>query len=115
MILLMIGMPTRLPGEPSSYATTEIPWYSNLKKLDYPGVFALLGASVLLTAPLQLTAEGAFFSSPAIVTLLVLSSVFAVGFLIWQYFASQRSKNIVAEPILSWDLLGNRVFLGVLM
>jgi NhaP-type Na+/H+ or K+/H+ antiporter len=113
--LLMLAMPTRLPREPSSLAAERTPWYRNLRKLDYPGVFALIGASVLLTAALQQAAKGVPFSAPSVVALLALALVFLVAFILWQWLATKRSAKVTAQPILSWDLLSDRIFLGVLL
>lgn len=108
-------MPTRLPQEPSSNAINAKPWYRNLKRLDYPGTFALVGASVLLTAALQQAAKGTPFEAPSVVTLLVLAPIFIVAFIFWEWFSSTGNRSIIAEPILSWELLSDRVFLGVLL
>jgi hypothetical protein len=76
---------------------------------------ALVSASVLLTAALQQAAEGTSFSAASVVVLLVLASVLLVAFLFWQWKASQKQRKSVVQPVLSWDLLSNRVFLGVLL
>ncbi|RDL39059.1 MFS general substrate transporter [Venustampulla echinocandica] len=114
-LLLMLGMPSKLPREPASHAANVKRWYHNLQKLDFPGVFALVGASVLLTAALEQAAAGRSFAAHTIIPLLVLAPIFLLVFLFWQWFSTTRPGQSIADPILSWNLLSDRVFLGVLI
>ncbi|KUJ07889.1 MFS general substrate transporter [Mollisia scopiformis] len=113
-LLLILGMPKKLPREPS-YVFHNNRWFQKLRKLDLPGVLALVGASVLLTAALQQAARGGSFSTPTVASLLALAPIFILVFLFWQWFSTKTQGRFVAEPILAWDLLSNRVFLGVLI
>ncbi len=114
VISLWLGMPTRLAREPSSSNVDEKRW-TKVRSLDYMGVFALIGASVILTAALQEGAQGLSFSSPVVLTLLILVPILLFVFISWQWFLTIRSQKFNISPILSWNVLSNRVFLGVLL
>ncbi|PVH95529.1 MFS general substrate transporter [Periconia macrospinosa] len=119
MILLFLAMPNKLPLEPAAAPLPQDPSgntrprYHNLSQLDIAGVFMILGASVLITASLQQVAEGAPWQSGQVLAPLILSPIFLLAFIGWQWRLTVQDKKII--PLLSWRLLTNRVFLFVLL
>lgn len=118
IVLLWVAMPPILPLEPAfqyakDNAALNLPWYHGLSRIDYFGAFSLLGSAVTLTAALQQAAEGAPFDSPEVLGPLIVAPLLAIAFVVWQWFISNRDS--FADPILHWDLLSNRLFLGMLM
>lgn len=80
-------------------------------RVDFLGAFLVLAASVLVITALQ---EGNLqyeWSSGLIVSFLVISGIFWVTFLVWEWVASRSDWKI--EPMLPWRLTQNRVFMGV--
>lgn len=115
MLLLLVAMPNKLRLEPAARYTGEnvrSQRLSRLMRLDFLGVLSLVGTSVLLTTALQQAAEGYLFSAPEVLTLLVLAAVSLVCFLVWQWFITGDSHNL--DPVLSWHLITNRVFMAAL-
>ncbi|RYP47037.1 hypothetical protein DL768_006832 [Monosporascus sp. mg162] len=115
IVILLFTMPNKLRLEPASHLAESGPYLqrlANLRRLDFLGVFILAGASVLLMTALQQAAEGVSFASPKVLTLLILSPVFLLGFLIWQRFLTADSRK--TDPLFGWNLITNRVFVAML-
>lgn len=112
MILLYFSMPEKLRLEPAaqfigSRACSQR--ISGLSRLDFPGSFMLVAVAALLTTALQQASTGISFTSPDVLTLLVLVPLFLLGFLVWQWYISTNKWNL--DPVLSWNLITNRVFM----
>ncbi|KAF2791121.1 MFS general substrate transporter [Melanomma pulvis-pyrius CBS 109.77] len=118
ILLLFFAMPNKLALEPAAAlrqrnsAGTLLKRYHDIFRLDFLGVFTVLGASVLITAALQQAVKGEPWDSAEVLAPLILALVFLLAFLLWQWRVTSHIKNI--NPILSWKLLTNRVFLSVM-
>ncbi|KAH8885981.1 MFS general substrate transporter [Thozetella sp. PMI_491] len=115
ILLLLFAAPNKLPLEPAARALETdggMRRISRLTRVDFLGTSLLVGAPVLLLTALQQASDGVPFTSPQVLTLLVLSPLFLVVFLVWQWFLSTRSWNI--DPLLSWGIITNRVFMAAL-
>ncbi|KAF2469066.1 MFS multidrug transporter-like protein [Lindgomyces ingoldianus] len=118
IIILLFAMPNRLVLEPAAApplrdsAGTTLKRYHSLFRLDFLGVFTLLGASVFITAALQQAAKGESWESAQVLAPLILAPIFLLAFLLWQWRVTSQDKGI--NPILSWNLLTNRIFLSVM-
>lgn len=104
-------MPNKLQLEPA-VEVTRASRVKHLLRLDFPGVLMFLGATVFLMTALQQAAKGIPYNSPEVLTLLILSPCFLAGFLVWQWLISRVSWKL--DPILSWSLLTNRVFMATI-
>ena len=69
----------------------------------------IVGASALLTAALQQASQGTSFISPQVLVLLILSPLFILGFVAWQWAIDKYLTKL--NPIMSWKLLTNRPFM----
>lgn len=110
MLLLIFAMPNKLRLEPAAKIVQTGHRRGRLARLDYPGVLMFVGATVFLMTALQQAAEGVPYGSPQVVTLLVLAPCFLACFMLWQWFPSRQSHYNL-DPILSWGLLTNRIFM----
>ncbi|KAH8702536.1 major facilitator superfamily domain-containing protein [Talaromyces proteolyticus] len=111
--LLYFAMPDKLRLEPAARLTgagVHLQRISRLRRLDFPGAFMLVGASALLTTALQQASSGNSFDSPKVLVLLILAPLFLAGFLVWQWHVSTGKWNL--EPVFSWGLITNRVFMA---
>lgn len=80
-------------------------------RVDFLGAFLVLAASVFVITALQ---EGNLqyqWSSGLIVSFLVISGIFWVAFLVWEWAVSRSDWKL--EPMLPWRLTQNRIFMGV--
>lgn len=115
-ILLFITMPRRLALEPSGRTTQpgkRLDLLRSLRSLDFPGVLLLLGAPMLLMAALQQAAIGVPWHSPQVLALLILSPFFLAGFVAWERLLTVKPWGM--EPLFSWNLITNRVFIAMLL
>ena len=96
---------------------------NRLKRLDYPGTILFVGAAVFLLTALQQVATGtkaadgsstSEWTSPEVLALLVLAPIFLVAFICWQWCIAKYKWESKLDPILSWDILTNRVFMAAL-
>ncbi|KAF2177057.1 MFS general substrate transporter, partial [Zopfia rhizophila CBS 207.26] len=65
-------------------------------------------------AALQQAAKGISFSSAQVLAPLILGPIFLVAFVLWQRFLTSRLSANSINPLLSWNMLSNRVFLAVM-
>lgn len=119
-ILLVIAMPDHYPNPPpevykshmdSATSTFMRNQRAFFQRVDFLGAFLVLAASMLMIAALQEGNLQYAWSSPLIVSLLVVSACLWLCFLAWEWFSSHRYWKI--EPMLPWRLAKNRIYLGV--
>ncbi|KAK8023701.1 MFS general substrate transporter [Apiospora rasikravindrae] len=111
-VLLFFAMPRKLKLEPAATVAKPGQRMARMARLDYPGLLMFVGATVFLMTALQQAAQGVSYSSPEVLTLLILTPCFLACFLLWQWLLSRRSYNL--DPILSWSLLTNRLFISTI-
>ncbi|KAF7588744.1 hypothetical protein BBP40_005270 [Aspergillus hancockii] len=115
-VLLFVAMPANFPNAPSTQADPS-PYNGTGQKLkavfrraDILGALILLVACSFAIAALQ---EGNYeypWSSGLVISFLVISGLFWILFLLWEWFISKRSLSIYA--MFPWRLAHNRIFLG---
>ncbi|PIG69496.1 efflux pump antibiotic resistance protein [Aspergillus arachidicola] len=115
-ILLLIVLPANFPNAPSTqtassqYKGAGMKIKTFFRRADTLGALALLTASSFTIAALQ---EGNFdyaWSSGLVISFLVISGIFWIAFLLWEWFISKKDLDIYA--MFPWRLAGNRIFLG---
>ncbi|KAI1733353.1 MFS general substrate transporter [Xylaria scruposa] len=114
-IVLFFTMPNKLQLEPAARlreTSSGLRRLDYVRRLDFVGVFLLVGASVLLMTSLHQAAEERTFVSPKVLPLLILSPFFLAAFLAWEWVVTAGSYEM--EPIFPWSLVVNRVFMAML-
>ncbi|UDD55135.1 hypothetical protein AFCA_002778 [Aspergillus flavus] len=115
-VLLLIVLPANFPNAPSAQTASSKYKGAGMKiktffqRADTLGALALLTASSFAIAALQ---EGNFeyaWSSGLVISFLVISGIFWIAFLLWEWFISKKDLDIYA--MFPWRLAGNRIFLG---
>jgi hypothetical protein len=115
-VLLFVAMPANFPNAPSAQAETSA--YNGagqkikavFRRVDMVGALILLVACSFAIAALQ---EGNYeypWSSGLVISFLVISGLFWILFLLWEWFIHKRNLDIYA--MFPWRLTHNRVFLG---
>ncbi|RDL32028.1 uncharacterized protein BP5553_09430 [Venustampulla echinocandica] len=115
LVILFFLLPTTLPAQKHS-ATPLVGniWsLKNLQRIDFIGATLLLGGCVLLVTALQQAADGISFAAAVVLSLLILSGVFWVAFVIWQWFIT--TKRELPEPVFPWRFFSSRVFMGMIL
>ncbi|KAF2752776.1 MFS general substrate transporter [Pseudovirgaria hyperparasitica] len=118
-LMLSFAAPSKLTQEPASRRRSDIPdghskgRTSALRTLDVIGVVTVLGSSILITAALQQAAKGIPFRSAQVIALIVVGGLLSLAFVLWQWLLSSNSRTV--SPLLSWEILTNRIFLGMLV
>ncbi|KAJ5248560.1 hypothetical protein N7468_000011 [Penicillium chermesinum] len=80
-------------------------------RIDYPGFFILLAASVLLIVAIEEAGISFAWSSALVIAFLVVAGVFLLLFLFWQWYLYHIKS--AREPILPWSFLKNRILMGL--
>ncbi|KAB8271195.1 major facilitator superfamily domain-containing protein [Aspergillus minisclerotigenes] len=115
-VLLLIVLPANFPNAPSAQTASSKYKGAGMKiktfyrRADTLGALALLTASSFAIAALQ---EGNFeyaWSSGLVISFLVISGIFWIVFVLWEWFISKKDLDIYA--MFPWRLAGNRIFLG---
>ncbi|KAI0856091.1 MFS multidrug transporter-like protein [Xylaria cubensis] len=114
--LVFMGMPRDFPlqGQAShdQRQSGEVGAKSTLAKLDILGAILLLFAVLSLTSGFEEAGSLFPWNSAYVISLLVLSGVFWVLLLGWEYYVT--SKDSVREPILPWRFVTQR-FIGSIL
>lgn len=112
-ILLLISMPANFPYPEKTKKMSDGQSMRNLGRLDWPGAFLLLGATILLvTALLEGGSEFAWKSGTAI-SLIILSVILFIVFLVNERLVTRESRR--QEPVFPWRFLFNRAWMGTLL
>jgi predicted membrane channel-forming protein YqfA (hemolysin III family) len=118
IIIAVIGLllPSKFPYHGSQSTSVIQPEQkekapSLLEKIDFFGAFLLLAGSLLFITPL-LEVETLFsWSSAVVVSLLAISAIVWSAFVLWAWFlGTKQSKQV---PIVPWQLLTNRLWMGI--
>ncbi|KAI9644355.1 hypothetical protein NHQ30_007712 [Ciborinia camelliae] len=109
-ILLFIFMPFWFPDLESERRSIHV---GKLKDIDFLGVTLVFATSAFIVSALQEAGTTYAWSSAPIIVLLVLTCVSVFGFLVWEYHVDKRMET--RQPVLTWRLLKNRVFMGALL
>lgn len=117
MVLLFFTLPANFPYHGQSSKTLESmekesSWKS-VRRIDFFGATLLLAASIFLVTALQQTGDGFSWTSPQVLTLLILSGPAWIGFLAWERVVSRDTST--QEPVFPWRFVKSRVVLGLIL
>jgi hypothetical protein len=73
----------------------------------------LLGVTIPLVTALQQASLGLYFGSALVWPLLLVTGLFLIGFLTWQWYVTM--KRTIPEPVLPWRFLVHRAPLGIML
>ena len=93
------------PAEAFSKAT--------LDRVDFPGAFLLLVATVFLVAALEEAGDPFPWKSAFVVTLLTISGIAWMAFLLWERRVTPLDDP--REPVFPWQFVQSRVWIGMLL
>lgn len=113
--LLLLTVPPEFPyqgGHPGGNRRQES-WRSKLHRLDYPGVFLLLAASVLIVVGFEEAGIEFPWSSALVITCITISGLLWISLFLWEWYATKRER--AQEPIFPLRFLQNRAFVGMLL
>jgi len=111
-IIVFLVFPNRLSREPAANRAEES-MTQRLKRFDVLGATMLLGITVPLTTALQQASAGFSFSSTFVWPLLLITGLFLIGFLTWQWYAT--TKRTVPEPMFPWRFMVHRAPVGIIL
>ncbi|KAI1740696.1 putative multidrug resistance protein fnx1 [Xylaria scruposa] len=86
---------------------------STLNRIDVPGTFLILFATLGLTAAFEEADKRFPWKSAYVITLLTVSGFLWIFLVIWERYVTL--SNTIREPILPWRFLVNREMMGVLL
>ncbi|KAF2800543.1 MFS multidrug transporter-like protein [Melanomma pulvis-pyrius CBS 109.77] len=114
-VLLLIALPTGFPfhGQKPAPIPLQDSFSMRLKRIDFLGTFLFLGASFTFVTALLEASTKFQWSSPPTISLLVISGVLAISFLVWERYITLYSRT--QEPIFPWRFVHNRAWMGMLL
>lgn len=112
LITVLIAMPAAFPDMTQSQAFYLVKRNVNFKgKLDYPGFFLCLAASVLLIVAIEEAGISFAWDSVIVITFLFLSVSLFCTFFTWQWYL--YVKKSAREPVFPWVFMKNRTLMGM--
>lgn len=118
--ILLLSIPAGFPNHhvvgnthPFRRPTRKNLSLKSFERLDLLGFFLCLGASLLLVTGLLEGGVQFAWSSGASISILVISGILWVIFLIWERMIS--SDKWIQEPVFPWRFLFNRPWMGILL
>jgi hypothetical protein len=116
--IILFAMPNGFPfhgipkeQRPNSINKLSLKWL--LARFDLFGATLLLAATLLLVAALEEADVHYPWKSAFVITLLTISGLSWVGFLLWERHMTQNAK--VCEPVFPWRFVESRVLLGMIL
>lgn len=88
-------------------------WKHILRRFDIPGIFLLLGGSLLLITVLDETNSQFSWSSARAIVLIILAAAFWIGFIVWEIIAS--NENYQTKPVFPKHFYSNWPLIGILL
>ncbi|KAF5020450.1 hypothetical protein F66182_7529 [Fusarium sp. NRRL 66182] len=112
-VLLAFSIPFNFPYGESNIFFHSLASRQTWKRVDSVGMMVSLAASILIVFALEQGGVAYPWNSGAIISTLVLSSIFWIGFVMWERVLSKRDG--ICEPIFPWRLAHNRFVMGLLL
>ncbi|KAF7953324.1 hypothetical protein EAE96_006535 [Botrytis aclada] len=110
----VFGLPASFPYQGQNIRHQRIEPSSSkeaFRKIDFVGAILLVIATTLLVAALQETGGEFAWNSAFVVTLLIISGVTWVLFVLWERRVTLNMTSI--EPVFPWRLMKSRVWVGM--
>lgn len=115
LVLVLVAMPAGFP-DPSAIANPKS--FSLIKRnvtlrdrIDYPGFFMLLAASVLLIVAIEEAGISFAWSSALVIAFLVVAGLLLILFFAWQWYLDHTKS--AREPVFPWPFVKKRVLMGM--
>ncbi|KAJ6007267.1 MFS general substrate transporter [Penicillium herquei] len=83
------------------------------KRIDIPGAFSLLAATLLLVAGLDEADEEFSWQSAFTIAVLTISGILWIIFAVWERWVTLRAGTM--EPVFPWRFFQNRVWISMLL
>ncbi|KAK9413398.1 putative Major facilitator superfamily (MFS) profile domain-containing protein [Seiridium unicorne] len=116
-VVILLSMPNGFPhhGNPRKDRPNagRVNSRQYIQRLDYLGTILLLVATVFLVAALEEADLAYSWSSPFVISLLIISGLAWIAFLLWERHITLEAK--VREPMFPWRFLCSRVWVGMLL
>lgn len=116
--VLVFALPNRFPNHTDASLQRERFSFRNyfsetLPQVDFVGCFMLPIATLFLVTPLEEADTEFPWNSGFVISLLVISGVSWIWFLLWEKYVILNPKR--QEPVFPWGFVQNRVWLGMLL
>ncbi|KAJ5336917.1 major facilitator superfamily domain-containing protein [Penicillium brevicompactum] len=99
LLLALVSMPPDFAQKRSEPIFSAKSWKYILWRLDLPGIFLLLGGSLVLVTVLDETNSHFSWSSAKAIALIIVSAVLWIGFIVWEILASnEKTSFLVGVP-----------------
>jgi hypothetical protein len=85
----------------------------SLQRVDFIGTLLLVGANLLLVTALLEASTDYSWSSALTISLLTISAVLWICFVVWEYFATRETWPV--EPVFPFRFFPNRYWMGMLL
>lgn len=114
LVMLWVAMPASFPYkvDPSN-SKKRSSNLASIRRLDLPGAFLILAASVLFVTAVQEGGTEYPWRSAVVLSTLCVSAVLWVMFFWWQKHASMEQNE--RDPVLPWYLLTDRFTMGFIL
>ncbi|KAG8157943.1 hypothetical protein KVR01_012215 [Diaporthe batatas] len=118
-LIIIFAMPNGFPhhGVPQDErpSSPRVSAGSVFQRLDLVGAILLLIATLFLVAALEEADVNYPWRSPFVITLLTISGICWMAFLLWSRRITLRQRSEVREPVFPWRFAQNRVLVGMLL
>ena len=113
MVLALVAIPARFPNHERPRQHEKSLFGDATRRIDFPGFFLFLSACLLLVCALQEAGTDYSWSSPLIISFLIISGVLWAAFLGWQRVIEYQ--DTIREAVFPWRFMTNRVLMGTLL
>lgn len=117
--IIVFAMPNGFPHHgvqrEERSSSTRVSGGRFLQRLDLVGAILLLIATLFLVAALEEADVNYPWKSAFVITLLTISGLCWIAFLIWSRRITQRERSQLREPVFPWRFVQNRVLVGMLL
>ncbi len=119
VVSLLIFLPNAFPyhHQPSSdgQKLKHTLTIETLRKVDFPGSFVLLAATIFLVAALEEAGTRFAWRSPFVIVLLTASGLLWIIFLAWERHVTVAESSTKREPVFPFRFVQSRVWIGMML
>lgn len=114
IVLVLLALPSNFPHLTSKpRCLKDMFTIRETRRIDFLGAFMILAASILFVSALEEGGTAYTWHSPVTLTLLIVSLLLWVGFVLWEMYKGKRPS--AREPMLPWRVVTNRFTMGTLL
>lgn len=115
--MIILALPNRFPyhATPNARKGFSLRQYigETVQRVDFLGTGLLLVATLFLVASLEEVNHEFAWRSAFVITLLVISGIAWILFLVWERQVTLHSDT--REPVFPWRFVQNRIWMGMLL